>query len=478
MDTFKKWVDQVGDSSYQFEQLLPFFKKSPQFTAPKPGMYTNSSNDQVGSAFSTSGGPLQVSFGNYVQPFSTWAQRALEAVGQKEIDGFNSGNLIGSAFATFTIDPINAHRSSSETSFLQSALRNTTLQVYQYTLAQKILFDAENIAKGVAVTTQGSNGTQKINYTLSARKEVIVSAGAFQSPQLLMVSGIGPMETLKSLKIPVLKDLPGVGQNMWDQVFFGTDFRVNVLTASASQNNPDLAAEALQSYQQNASGPFSVFGPGYFGWEKLPDPYRANLSAYTRAALATFPPDWPELEWLPVSAYLGYQRNYATEDPKDGYDYATMATALVAPLSRGNLTINSPSMEDAPLINPNWLTDPADVELAIAAFKRQRQVWNVLASYNLTIGSEALPGPWVQSDADILNFIRESLIEVWHAAATCKMGRSNDTMAVIDSSTRVYGTKRLRVVDASSFPFLPPGHPQATIYMLAEKIASEILQGK
>ena len=452
--------------------------KSPHYTPPKPGLFTNSSNNQDASAFRSTGGPLQVSFSNFVDPFSTWTQPALEAINQTEIDGFNSGKLIGSAFMTFTIDPVNAHRSSSESSFLQSSSQKPNLRVYNSTLAHRILFDTNKKANGVVVSTSDGHGNPASNYTLGARKEVVLCAGAFQSPQLLMLSGIGPRTTLERLDIPVLNDLPGVGQNMWDQVFFGTDFRVNVPTASASLNNPELALEAMQAYQQNASGPLSIFGAGYFGWEKLPEPYRQNLSVSTQAALATFPTDWPELEWLPVSAYLGYNRNYQTEDPKDGYNYATMATALVAPLSRGNLSINSNSIEDPPLINPNWLTDSADIELAIAAFRRQREVWSILASYNLTIGEEQLPGPAVQSDTDILHFIQESLIQLWHASATCKMGLPDDSMAVIDSSARVFGVQSLRIVDASSFPFLPPGHPQATIYMLAEKIASEILAGR
>lgn len=173
---------------------------------------------------------------------------------------------------------------------------------------------------------------------------------------------------------------------------------------------------------------------------------------------------------------LGYQRVFATEDPRDGYNYATIATALVAPLSRGNITINSTSAADPPVINPNWLTHPADIELAVAAFKRQREVWSLGLS-NITLGDERIPGVKVQTDAEILHFIRESLAPVWHAACTCKMGRDTDEMAVLDSNANVRGVTGLRVVDASSFPILPPGHPQATIYAFAEKIAEVIAKG-
>lgn len=366
------------------------------------------------------------------------------------------GELIGSGFMPFTIDPANAHRSSSESSFLQQALQsNRTLKVYKQALAERILFSGNNTATGVLVSTNGSQP-----YTLNARREVILSAGAFRSPQLLMLSGIGSRATLDELDIPVLKDLPGVGQNLQDQPWFGSSFRVFVPTASTLQNNPQALAAAEEAYRQSASGPLAISAGGVFGWEKLPEAYRENFSAATRQALAAFPDDWPELEWLPLSAFSGTYENTQTSDPKDGYNYATMATALIAPLSRGNVTIRSSSMTDPPVINPNWLTDPVDIELAIAALKRQREMWNVIAGFGVTIGKEVFPGPAVKTDEEILEAIKRMVAPLWHASATCKMGMENDTMAVIDSSARVFGTRGLRVVDASSFPFLPPGHPQ------------------
>ena len=479
--SYRKWASEVGDESYTFENLLPFFKKSVHYTSPNLALYQNSSNIQTPDAFSPQGGPLQVSFSNYVDPLATWIQRGFEAVGMKVIEGFNSGKLLGSAFGTLTIDPRNAHRSSSESSFLRSAIRQgTNLQVYKNTLAQRILFNSSvNVqATGVAVTTAGTYGTPSVDYVLSARKEVIVAAGAFQSPQLLMVSGIGPKRVLKKHGIPCLHDLPGVGQNMWDHVVFGVTHRVNVLTASAPQNNPALGARSDAAYLANATGPLSIFGGGYYGWEKLPEPNRSRLSPSSRAALAqNFPADWPEIEYLTVSSYAGYNQNRQTADPRDGYNYAGTNAAVVSPLSRGTVSIQSPHMTDPPLIDPNWLTHQADIELVVQAVRRHRQIWVELTKLGLTIGEEILPGPNVTTDADILDFIRNSLIEIYHAAATCKMGVKTDKMAVVDSATKVYGTVGLRVVDASAFPFLPPGHPQATVYALAEKIAADILKG-
>lgn len=475
---YKKWAEEVGDQSYTFQNLLPYFKKSVDYTPPNQALYTNSSNTETPTAHTPNGGPLQVSFGGFVDPFGTWVQRAYKAVGLAQIDGFNFGKLIGSAYATLTIDPRNAHRSSSESSFLQDSVQKSgALTVYKNTLAERILFDATNTAMGVQVNTASGYGVPSVKYTLKARKEVIISAGAFQSPQLLMVSGVGPRATLEKYGINCRKDLPGVGQNLWDHAIFGAAHRVNVLTASASVNNPALGYAANAAFIKNATGPLSSFGAGYYGWEKLPEPFRSRLSASTRALLQdNFPADWPEVEYLPASGYVGYQENLVM-DPADGYNYAHLQAAIVSPLSRGTVSIQSASMSTPPVIDPRWLTHKGDVELAIQSFRRVRQMWKYLTDAGLTVGGEILPGPDVTTDAEIIDYISRSLIEVYHAAATCKMGVSTDSKAVVDSSARVYGTKQLRVVDASAFPFLPPGHPQATIYALAEKIAAQILAG-
>ena len=472
----QRWSDDVSDSSYTFANLLPFYKKSVHYTPPSIA-YPNSSNVQDSSAFDPSGGPLQVSFGKYDDPFGTWAQKALQAAGEAAIAGFQIGKLIGSAYLAFTVNPVNGHRSSSEASFLQSAKSPNNLFIYNNTLAQKIIFKGpQNTAQGVIVSSIGIDVQESGPlYTLSAKHEVILSAGGFQSPQLLMVSGIGPREILESHGIPVLKHLPGVGQNMQDHVFWGTSFQVDVTTSSSALNHPALEAEAVLEYNINATGPLTNPIVPVLGWEKIPQADRAAFSPATQQALSTFPADWPEIEFIPIGTVLGYAADFAAGDPVDGNNYATMSTVLIATLSRGNVSISSSKMSDPPLINPNWITHPVDQELAIAAFKRSREVWKLMS--DITVGEEYLPGPKVQSDADILNFIRQALSPVWHAASTCKMGRPNDPMAVVDTKARVYGTKGLRVVDASAFAVLPPGHPQSTIYALAEKIASEIKAG-
>lgn len=140
-----------------------------------------------------------------------------------------------------------------------------------------------------------------------------------------------------------------------------------------------------------------------------------------------------------------------------------MLGVLVAPTSRGNVTITSSDTSDLPTINPNWLATEADQQVAIAMFRRMRAAFQSEAMAPVVIGEEYYPGINVQTDDQILEFIKNNVMTLWHPAGTCKMGLANDTMAVIDSEARVFGVEGLRVVDASSFPILPPGHPQSTI---------------
>lgn len=149
---------------------------------------------------------------------------------------------------------------------------------------------------------------------------------------------------------------------------------------------------------------------------------------------------------------------------------------LVAPLSRGNISINSSDPTHPPVINPNWFTHPADQEVGIAAYKRAMAALTAapITENNITIGPRTSPDVNLATDAEILEEIKNTFQFLYHASATCKMGKANDEMAVVDSKARVYGLRNLRVVDASVFPFLPPGHPQSTVYMLAEKIADDV----
>ncbi len=455
--SYQMWADAVGDQSYTFDQLLPFFEKSLHFTPPNAKLRgANATAEYDPTVLGDGKGPLSVTFAHYVQGFATWAKKGLEEIGLAPVKGFQSGTLMGQSYGMYTINATTMHRESSETSFLRRALAYPNYIVFQQTMAKKILFDRSRKATGVIVGTAG------LGYTLSATKEIILSAGAFQSPQLLMVSGVGPAKTLQKYGIPLVADRPGVGQNMQDHIIYAPAHRVNVITQSALLD-PVFAAQAAKDYNEKAAGIFTNPTSDILAWEKVPEPLRSSLSNRTLSELAKYPADWPELEYLSMGGYFGYQQNFVRDSPNDGYNYASLAIALNTPRSRGNLTIQSADAAVQPLINPNWLTDPADIEVAAAGFKRARTFFNTEAIQPILIGPEYFPGPQVSTDAEIETHLRKSFNTIFHASCTCSMGRPEDEAAVVDSHAKVIGVQGLRVVDASAFPFLPPGHPQSTI---------------
>jgi choline dehydrogenase len=204
--SYKKWAETVGDDGYLWENWKKYFDKSTKFhPADMSKRWANSTPDDDPAGKRAKNGPVDISYVNWVLPFTTWARRATEALGMKSIPGFIDGDLIGTSWAVRTADAKTQVRESSETAYLRPALKRPNLIVYHSTMATRILFN-DTVASGILCNSLGKD------YRLSARKEVILSAGAFGSPQLLMVSGIGPREILGKVGVPVLVDAPGVGQ--------------------------------------------------------------------------------------------------------------------------------------------------------------------------------------------------------------------------------------------------------------------------
>lgn len=291
-ESMQIWADSVNDTSYLFDEVLPYYKKSTQFTPPDTThRFSNATAGYDEAAFDSDAGPLQVTYSNYAMPFSTWMKLGLEAIGISEASDFNLGSLFGAQYCSSTIKPGDQSRSSSETSFLGSK-PGSNLHIYTQTLAKKILFNNQKEAIGVEVTS----GLLGLKTQILAEKEVILSAGAFQSPQLLMVSGIGPSTTLKDYAIEVLSDLPGVGQNMWDHPFIGPAYRVAVETFTKPANNLLYIGEKFVEYETLHTGVLTSPISDFLGWEKIPQSLRSKFSTATTRALSWFSNDWPEVE--------------------------------------------------------------------------------------------------------------------------------------------------------------------------------------
>lgn len=283
------WADVVNDSSYTFDKALPFYKKSVQFTPPDVEKRADNATAGFDSgAYDPQGGPLQVSYPNYAMPFSSWMKRGMQAISIGENKDFNLGNLMGAQYCASTISPKDESRSSSHT-FLES-IKPASLSTYIHTLAKKINFDENK--KATSVEVQGLLGA----FTLTARKEIVVSAGAFQSPQLLMVSGIGPAETLREHGIDPVVELPGVGQNMWDHPFVAPSYRVQTSGFTGVAANIFYLVEQYFRKTFLRKGVISNPIADYLGWEKIPESLRSKFSESTKKELERFPDDWPEVE--------------------------------------------------------------------------------------------------------------------------------------------------------------------------------------
>ncbi|KAK7931817.1 GMC oxidoreductase-like protein [Apiospora marii] len=467
----QRWADTVGDDSYAYPSSSLYYRKSMNFTPPnEETRLANASTSQPPPGTAAKGGPLDVSYSSWPQTFSTWIGAAMESVGIPGSKPFIDGRLHGSSWLTSAINPTNGHRASAETAFLTPIKSRPNLAVFDLTLAERILFDKNKTAHGVQVST--GNRT----YTLEAKREVIVSGGTFLSPQLLQVSGVGPAEVLRQHNLTVVADRPGVGRNMNDHVYFGIGYRVNVETATALQyGDAQLRAEA--AFNAHGTGPLASPGGDFAAYEKIPEAMRAAFAPETRAELAELPDDWPEIQYFTLPNLVGDFWSTPAVPHDDGAMYATLLATLVAPSSLGNVSIASARMRDRPLINPNWMTTQRDIDLVVAGFKRLRDIFEAPSMANLTIGPEFYPGSAVRTDDEIHRQIQESFNTMFHVSSTCRMGKESDAYAVVDNHARVYGVKNLRVVDASAFPFLPPGLPQATVYMLGEKIADSIKNG-
>lgn len=296
-ESMEEWAKVVDDKSYAFDEILPYYKKSVEFTPPNVlSRAANATAEYNANKFSSDGGPLQVSYPNFAQPFSSWMKVGMQAIGINTTQDFNSGSLMGAQYCSTTIDPSSNLRSSSQTSFLTN-INPPTLTEYSNTLAKKVFFDENRKAVGVEVV-----GVLGNIVTLSASQEVIVSAGAFQSPQLLMVSGIGPSDILREHGIDVVVERPGVGQNLWDHVLFGLTYRVQVDTLTKFISDLLYAAGQVFRAFTKKDGPLTNPSADYLAWEKIPPALRSGFTQATRGSLDRFPSDWPEVE---VRGHIG-----------------------------------------------------------------------------------------------------------------------------------------------------------------------------
>lgn len=274
----QKWADEVGDSSYLYDNMVQYYDKTMNFSLPMANVRIANATPMYDTTDLAAGGGLDVTYAPWVQSWSTWVSKGLEAIGVPQVDAYVDGNLLGQTWQLNTISASDSYRSYATTGYLDPIADRSNLEVFEYTLAERIIFSNNKTATGVQVKSSTTN----CSYTLSASKEVIISTGALQSPQLLMVSGVGPKDTLQKFNIDVVADRPGVGQGMHDHLTSFVEYEVDVVTNSAL-NDADYLAAAVEEFNNNHQGPLASAGGDLVGMENLPQEFRAAFSNETKA---------------------------------------------------------------------------------------------------------------------------------------------------------------------------------------------------
>jgi choline dehydrogenase len=403
-----------------YDELLPYFKRSED-------------NERGESRYHGSGGPLSVSENRSRNPMSTaFVEAAIEA-GHPANDDFNGAEQDGVGY--FQVTQKDGHRASSSTAFLHPAMNRSNLTVETNLPVHRVL-----IEHGSATGVVGQRLDEEI--TIRAQREVIVAAGTYNSPQLLMYSGIGPAAGLAPLGIPVEVDLPHVGQNLQDHVLipliFTHEHPISMLAAGAP--------ESVQQFISEGRGPLTCNGPEVGGF------------ARTSAGLPA-----PNVEFLAapvmfVDTGLGIPTGHAL----------SYGPSMLTPRSRGSVTLASEDPTTKPRIVHNFFAESQDLADAVAGLRMALEIsrQQALSPYTVT----PFRPPASESDADLRDYIRRYTHSIFHPVGTCAMG------SVVDAELRVLGVPQLRVVDASVMPTIVRGNTNAPTVMIAERASDLILK--
>ena len=427
---FDEWA-QLGAAGWDYRSVLPYFKRSER--------YEGGENEYHGG-----GGELGVSELRNDHPYCrAWVEAARE-IGLPRNPDFNGAMDWGVGSYQLTIR--NGWRSSASTAFLAPALGRSNLAVTTGAHVTRVLFEGR-AATGVEFLLDG-----RLHATRAGR-EVILAAGAIQSPQILQLSGIGPAAPLRRLGIEVRVDAKEVGENLKDHYQARTIVRLKRRMSLNDQvRNPLQLASMGLEWLLRDSGPLTV-GAGQVGG--------LGKTEHVRDARADV-----LFNVMPLSVDK-------PGDPLHRYSGFTASAAQCRPLSRGRVRIVSTNPLDAPRIETNYLAEALDRQVIVAGIRMLREIYRQPAFRDL-VASEVLPGSERRTDRDVLEFAREKGGTVFHAAGTCRMG--SDEAAVVDPSLRVLGVERLRVIDASVMPEIVSTNTNAASIMIGEK-GADLVRG-
>jgi 4-pyridoxate dehydrogenase len=433
---YDRWAAATGAAHWSYDAVLPYFRRQESWEGGASG-------------FRGGAGPLAVKTCGYRDPLLEAYAEAGRTAGHGWTDDYNAQVQQGFSRLQMTIGK--GRRSSSATAYLRPSLARRNLTVKVGALTSRILIE-NGRATGTEFLKSGAR------HTVRARREVILSAGVINSPQLLMLSGIGAAADLERHGIAVEAALPGVGQNLQDH------------------------ASAILMYHRREPGPFYAMmrydriarelGKAYFFGKGFAADVPGGIVAFLKSGAQT---DVPDTQILLTAAPLGawpYLKPFKAPFP-DGF---ASRIVMLHPESRGQVTLKSRDPKDAPRILQRFLSTDADWRALRAGVRSAREIAAQPAMQRF-IAREIAPGTGKNSDSDIDAHIRNTAITVHHPAGTCKMGVSTDESAVVDPELRLRGVEALRVVDASVMPELVSGNINAAVIMIAEK-AADLIRGR
>ena len=426
---YDAWRD-LGNPGWGWSDVLPYFRRGECH-------FLGASELHGGD------GELHVSPLDEPHPGSQAFVEAATRIGIPRNDDFNGATQEGVGYLQFAIR--NGIRDSTSAAFLRPVRNRPNLVIHTHALAEGILLEGKR-ATGIRYSVGGQAREARA-------REVIVSGGTINSPQLLMLSGIGPAEQLMSLGIAVKHALPGVGQHLQDHIYahclasVDPAFSVNRLISSNWRMVPDVLR-----YLTSRRG--------------LLTSAAAQVGLFLRSGPHTSVPDL-QVQMRPFSMISSSGMYKADSAPA-----LTASCTLLRPYSIGSVTLRSASPKDAPRMVANYLTDERDVQPLIEGIRVIRRIFGT-SPFKEHFQGELLPGAKYQTDAQLTEYLRANAQSMYHPVGTCKMGTDAD--AVVDHQLRVKGIEGLRVVDASVMPRIPSGNTNAPTIMVAEKAVDMIL---
>lgn len=426
---YDAWA-KAGNDGWSYDDVLPAFKAVENYAGPDTPWHGK-------------GGELDVQKPKSWNPVSAAIVDAAEQAGHRRNDDFAGDRQDG--FGRYDLNQRNGTRLSSARAFLHPALKRANLTVLDETMVRRILFDRGR-AVGLEIEKDGARST------IAARREIILCAGATNSPQLLMLSGIGPQDHLRDMGIDLVHNLPGVGAHLQDHP-----------TVHVAMENP-----SAESYAVSAKVLPRILASPFKYLAKREGMLASNV-AEAGGFLCTDGTGRPDIQ---ITFLAGLKLDARSVPRRHGY---MGLIQLLRPKSTGSVRLASNRPEDKPVIDPNFFADPYDMQTLIAGFRECRRIFAQPALAAMT-GAEIEPGVQHQSDSEIDNALRKIVNTAYHPTGTCKMGPDSDPMAVVDTRLRVRGVSGLRVVDASVMPDIISGNTSAPTMMMAQRAAIFILQ--